>query len=103
MITYEYLLGAVPIKGKPNDYFGSAALSASAGLFDDAFRYRLSVAGDTNEERRIVAEWYLGWQAYDVFPQEKVVCAQFEASEEGAAAANRWLSEALASVQTPAE
>ncbi|MBQ9552942.1 MAG: hypothetical protein IJU96_09305 [Clostridia bacterium] len=101
LITYEYLLGAVPIKGKPNNYFGSVTLTEPAGLFDDAFRYRLTVAAPQSEEEeiRITAEWYLGWQAYDIVDKEKIKKEVFEASEEGAAAANRWLCEALASVK----
>ena len=31
-LTFEYLLGAVPIWGKPNTYFGSAALKADSGV-----------------------------------------------------------------------
>ena len=100
-ITYEYLLGAVPIKGKPNNFFGSVALSEAPGLFDDAFRYRLTVAvpATDEEELQITAEWYLGWQAYDVIDKEKVKKERFEASEEGAVAANQWLTQALAALQ----
>ena len=96
LVTYEYLLGAVPIKGKPNNFFGSVSLTEAPGLFDDSFRYRLTVAVPKSDEEdlQITAEWYLGWQAYDV------IKSCFEASEEGAAAANRWLTEALAAVQT---
>ena len=100
LITYEYLLGAVPIKGKPNNFFGSVSLREDAGLFDDAFRYRLTVEVSKEEEgeKMITAEWYLGWQAYDVVDRAAVQKAAFEASEEGAAAANRWLLEVLSSV-----
>ena len=101
LVTYEYLLGAVPIKGKPNNFFGSVSLTEAPGLFDDSFRYRLTVAVPKSDEEdlQITAEWYLGWQAYDVIAPEAVTKACFEANEEGAAAANRWLTEALAAVQ----
>lgn len=100
LITYEYLLGAVPIKGKPNNFFGSVALSASPGLFSDAFRYRLTVAAPENEEDawKVTAEWYIGWQSYDVVEKEKVKKEVFSAGEEGAAAANRWLKEELSAI-----
>lgn len=100
LITYEYLLGAVPIKGKPNNFFGSVALSAAPGLFSDAFRYRLTVAVPESEEEelKITAEWYVGWQSYDVVEKDKVKKESFPAGEEGAKEANRWLKEALSAV-----
>ncbi len=106
-VTFEYLLGALPIKGRTNTYHGSVALAENAGLFDDAFRYRITLSAEKmdDDDKKIVAEWYLGWQSYDTLESDpssadKLTRASFEASEEGAAAANRWLNEALAAVQT---
>ncbi|HBL40530.1 MAG TPA: hypothetical protein DDY98_02750 [Ruminococcaceae bacterium] len=109
LVSYEYLLGAVDIKGKPNNYFGSVSLRENSGLFDDAFRYRLTVLvlhageedkdGNSLEERMVTAEWYVGWQSYDVVDKEKVTKECFSPDEEGASAANRWLEDSLASLK----
>ncbi len=100
-VSYEYLLGAVAIKGKPNNYFGSVSLREAPGLFDDAFRYRLTVAvpQSDEEELKITAEWYVGWQAYDIVDKERITKECFPADEDGAAAANQWLKTALASLK----
>ena len=65
-LTFEYLLGAVPIWGKPNVYFGSVALKADSGVFDDQFRYRLTVLVPDEGDKQIEARYYIGWKSYDL-------------------------------------
>lgn len=95
-LTYEYILGAVPIWGKPNTWFGSVQLKENAGVFDDQFRYRVTLIVDNENGNKISASYYIGWQSYDSVDKEKVTEELFEASDEGAAKAISWVREKLA-------
>ncbi len=95
-LSYEYLLGAVPIWGDPNTYFGSVALKENSGVFDDQFRYRLTLLNPKEGDKEISALYYIGWQAYDAADKEKMTEKRFSADAEGAAAACAWLREELA-------
>lgn len=94
-LTYEYILGAVPIWGKPNTYYGSAALRENSGVFDDQFRYRITLIVDNDNGHKISASYYIGWQSYDCTDKEKMTEQLFEGSDEGAAEALNWLRECL--------
>ncbi len=95
-LSFEYLLGAVPIGGKANIYFGSVALKENSGVFDDQFRYRLTVSASAEGENEVAASYYIGWQSYDNADKEKMVEKKFPADDDGAAAACAWLREELA-------
>ncbi len=95
-LTFEYLLGAVPIGGKANIYFGSVALKENSGVFDDQFRYKLTVVVPEEGENEVSALYYIGWQSYDNADKEQMTEKRFAADDEGAAAACAWLREELA-------
>lgn len=95
-LTFEYLLGAVPIWGKPNTYFGSVALKTNGGVFDDQFRYRLTVLVPEEGDKQIEARYYIGWKSYDLADKESMTVQCFTADDDGAAAACAWLREELA-------
>ncbi len=94
-LTFEYLLGAVPIWGKPNTYFGSVAIKENSGVFDDQFRYRLTVIVPEEGDKEISALYYIGWQSYDNTDKEQMTEQRFPADDDGAAAACAWLREEL--------
>lgn len=94
-ITYEYLLGAVMIKGKPNTYYGSVTTGENCGIFDDRFRYRLTLLAPEDGEKEISATYYMGWQAFDVQPPETFTEKRFSPDEDGAQQATDWLREQL--------
>ncbi len=94
-ITYEYLLGAVMIGGKPNTWFGSVQLKENAGVFDDQLRYRLTLIVDSEKGNKISLSYYIGWQSYDSVDKEKVTEELFSADEEGAKAAVARMREKL--------
>lgn len=94
-LTFEYLLGAVPIWGKPNTYFGSVVLKKNGGVFDDQFRYRLTVIVPEEGDKEISALYYIGWQSYDIADKESMTEKRFPADDDGAAAACAWLREEL--------
>ncbi len=94
-ITYEYLLGAVMIGGKPNTWFGSVQLKENAGVFDDQLRYRLTLLLDSENGNKISLSHYIGWQSYDIVDKEKITEEFFTADESGAKAAIERLNERL--------
>ncbi len=83
-ITYEYLLGAVMIGGKPNTWFGSVQLEENGGVFADQLRYRLTLIPDKENGDKISLSYYIGWQSYDIVDKEKVTEEIFSADDEGA-------------------
>ena len=97
-ITFEYLLGAVPIWGKPNIWYGSVTYKENTGVFDDRFRYRLTVKVDEENGNKISASYYVGWQSYDIVDKEKITEEFFPADDEGTAQAINWLREQLETV-----
>lgn len=95
-LTFEYLLGAVPIWGNPNTYFGSVKLKENGGVFDEQFRYRVTLLNPKEGEKEISALYYIGWQSYDIADKEQMTEQRFSADDDGAAAACAWLREQLA-------
>lgn len=99
-LTYEYLKGAVEIGGKANTYFGSVTYKEGSGIFDDRFRYRVTLLTPQEGEAQISAIYYIGWQSYDVFDKEKMTEKRFSADDEGAKLAINWLREELEKVKS---
>ena len=95
-LTYEYILGAVPIWGDPNVYYGSVALSKNGGVFADQFRYKVTLLNPKEGDKEIVAQYYIGWQSYDNSDTEQMTEKRFTADDDGAAAACAWLRAELA-------
>lgn len=94
-LTYEYILGAVPIWGKPNTYYGSAVLKENGGVFDEQFRYRITLIVDEENGHKISAKYYIGWKSYDCTDPQEMTEEVFPGSDEGAAQAISWLRERL--------
>lgn len=95
-LTFEYLLGAIPIWGNANTYFGSVKLKENGGIFDEQFRYKVTVLNPKEGDKEISALYYIGWQSYDIADKEQMTEKLFPADDEGAAAACAWLREELA-------
>lgn len=94
-LTYEYILGAVPIWGKPNTYFGSAPLKENSGVFDNQFRYRITLIVDNENGHKVSASYYIGWKSYDCTDPEEITEETFSGDDEGTAQAINWLRERL--------
>ena len=74
----------------------SVAVKKNSGIFDDQFRYRLTVIVPEEGDKEISAQYYIGWQSYDIADKEQMTEKRFSADDDGAAAACAWLREELA-------
>ena len=98
-IRYEYLIGAAMIKGKPNTYYGSVSLKENPGIFDDCFRYCLTVLVPEDAEKSVSASCFVGWQAFDVADKTAIVQKLFPPDENGAVQAVEWLRSEIEKVR----
>ncbi len=102
VLSYKYLVGAANVGWKSNVYVGSASLNPeSHNAFDEEFKYRTLLKekeADGEKSFTVVAQCYVGIEAFDVVNEEKIQSLEFEGSDEGVEKARQWLQSAYDSI-----